>query len=118
MVFGGSTSQDSPTTTRLVFVCFYIISLLSFQDWADGEFSRMKDMLALHLHRHSMEDEGYFEVQDSATFCQYAKKNMETPGPKSGIERRTFYDMKDETIKARSAEVNTKNVHKLLTNLT
>lgn len=61
----------------------------------------MKDKLLLHLQR-CIEEE---EVSDSATFSKFGKKYMEQPGPKSGIERRTFYDLKKETIKERTDEV-------------
>jgi hypothetical protein len=73
-------------------------------DWADGEFSRMKDALLLHLHR-SMEAENYKEVVDSATFCDFGRTNLVKPGPRSGMEKRTFHDLKTETIKERSEEV-------------
>ena len=58
----------------------------------------MKDALFLHLHQHSMSDD-YIEVVDSCTFCQFARIHLETPGQKSGIERRTFYDMQDSAVK-------------------
>ena len=58
----------------------------------------------VHLHRHSM-DEDYIEVVDSCTFCQFARKYLVKPGPKSGIERRTFYDMDDSAVQGHRDKV-------------
>ena len=75
-----------------------------FQDWADGEFSRAKDKLRMHVTRHQAGDD-YVEVTDSSTFSKFGKQFLEKPGPRSGIERRTFHDLKDEDIKKRTQEV-------------
>ena len=40
-------------------------------------------------------------VGDSESFCQFGKKFLGKPGPKSGIKGRTFYDLPDDIIKER-----------------
>ena len=52
-----------------------------------------------------MERDGNEEVNSSETFCRFGRKYLERPGPRSGIERRTFYDLKTETIADRTNEV-------------
>ena len=52
-----------------------------------------------------MEAENYKEVVDSATCCDFGWTNLVKPGPRSGMEKRTFHDLKPETIKERSEEV-------------
>ena len=64
----------------------------------------MKDKLRIHLTRHKIDHE-YIEVVDSASFCEFGVKYLEKPGPRAGIEKRTFFDLKDEEIKQRSEEV-------------
>ena len=71
----------------------------------------MKDALEMHLRRHSMEDNEYFEILDSLTFVEYGRSHLAQPGPRSGIERRTFHDLKKETIKERTDEVKQKNLN-------
>ena len=63
----------------------------------------------MHLNRH-VEDEDYLEVVDSASFTEFGKTFLATPGPKSGIEKRTFYNLTDEEIKLRAEQV--KIIHK------
>ena len=64
----------------------------------------MKDKLRIHLTRHVV-DEDYIEVLDSASFCEFGVKYLEKPGPRAAIERRTFFDLKDDVIKKRKEEV-------------
>ena len=42
---------------------------------------------------------------DSASFCEFGVKYLEHPGPRAGIEKRTFFDLKDQIIKERTEEV-------------
>ena len=42
---------------------------------------------------------------DSASFCEFGEKYLEKPGPRAGIEKRTFFDLKDEIIKQRTEDV-------------
>ena len=42
---------------------------------------------------------------DSASFCEFGAKYLEKPGPRAGIEKRTFFDLKDEIIKERNENV-------------
>ena len=58
------------------------------------------------MHKTRRQAENTIEVVSSSTFCQFGDEYLVTPGPRSGIERRTFHDLKDEDIKARSEEVN------------
>lgn len=67
----------------------------------------MKTKLRMHKTRYQAENT--IEVVDSSTFCAFGDEYLVTPGPRSGIERRTFHDLKDVDIKARSGEVLTKN---------
>ena len=76
-----------------------------FQDWVDGEFSRVKTKLAQHLHQHEREVDGYYEVLDSSSLCKFGQDHLSTPGKNSGIERRTFFELEDAVIKERSTEV-------------
>ena len=62
-------------------------------------------MLFQHLHRHDMEDSQYQDLLDSLSVAEYGKQRMSQPGPRSGIERRTFHDLRPETIKERRDEV-------------
>ena len=55
------------------------------------------------LHQDSREV--FEQISDSASFCRWAQKNLSTPGPKASIEKRTFHDLKKETIKKRADEV-------------
>ena len=52
-----------------------------------------------------MVNDDYIEVLDSASFCEFGVKYLEKPGPRAAIERRTFFDLKDEVIKERKKEV-------------
>ena len=70
----------------------------------DGEFSRVKDKYQIHLTRH-IQDDQYIEVKDSETFCDFGNLSMAKPGPKSGIEKRTFANLDGEIIQKRSREV-------------
>ena len=74
----------------------------------DGEFSRVKTKLAHHLHQHDKEADGYFEVLDSSSLCKFGQDHLSKPGEKSGIERRTFFELEDAVIKERSTEVKIK----------
>ena len=56
------------------------------------------------MTRHRLDSE-YIEVLDSASFCEFGAKYLEKPGPRAGIEKRTFFDLKDEIIKQRTEEV-------------
>ena len=56
----------------------------------------------MHKTRHQG---GEFEVVDSSSFCEFGKKYLSTPGPRSGINSRTFHDLQDEEIRARAEEV-------------
>ena len=67
----------------------------------DGEFSRHKDALTIHRSRHNPEDPGYIEVTDSSTFKKFGDKHLATPGPKSGIKKRKFFDLKKENVQER-----------------
>ena len=58
----------------------------------------------MHLQRHQG-GEDYIQVKDSASYVLFGEKYLEKPGDRSGIERRTFYDLDDENIKLRSQEV-------------
>ena len=62
----------------------------------------MKTKLRLHRTRH---EGGEIEVVDSTTFCKFGERFLATPGPRSGIEKRTFKELRDEDIKARAEEV-------------
>ena len=62
----------------------------------------MKTKLRMHKTRHQR---GELEVLDSASFCVFGEKYLATPGPRSGIEKRTFHELRDEDIKARAEEV-------------
>lgn len=84
--------------------CMNNHKLILKKDWADGEFARIKDKLRMHLTRHK-NDSNYIEVKDSASFCEFGVKYLEKPGPRASIEKRTFYDLKDEIIKERKDEV-------------
>ena len=75
------------------------------KDWADGKFARIKDKLFEYLHHHSIEEDGYKEVLDSLSFSEFGANSLCQPGPRSGIERRTFNDLSSETIKERRDEV-------------
>ena len=71
------------------------------KDWKDGEFSRVKDKLYLHLKRHSSEDDGFEEVIDSASFQRFGEKFLSKPGKQAGIEKRTFAEITKEDIEQR-----------------
>ena len=87
-----------------VLICLLIYPFL-LQDAADREFAVIKNKLSIHLHRYSTDEESYIEVLNSSSFCQFGKQFLETPGAKSGIERHTFKDLKDEDIEAISEQV-------------
>ena len=74
------------------------------QDQADGEFSRVKDKLKIHLQRHQA-NEDYLEVTDSASYAEFGRQFLEKPGSRSGIERRTFHDLKDEVKSAKLKKI-------------
>ena len=42
---------------------------------------------------------------DSQTFNRFGKKYLSNPSKQSGIEKRTFYDLKKEEIEVRENEV-------------
>ena len=50
------------------------------------------------MNRHNPEESGYIEVVDSSTFKLFGEKHLATPGPKAGIEKRMFFDLKEETV--------------------
>lgn len=70
----------------------------------DGEFSRHKDALTIHLQRHNAEDADHIDVVNSETFVMFGEKYLSNPGPKSGIERRKFWDLKEELVNDRKSE--------------
>ena len=59
----------------------------------------------LRMHRTRYQAENTIEVVDSVTFCEFGNEYLVTPGQRSGIERRSFHNLEDEDIKARSDEV-------------
>ena len=74
------------------------------KDKVDGEFSRYKDALTINLERRDSENEDHVEVLDSTSFLRFGEKYLSEPGPRSGIKRRKFYDLKEITVKDRLAE--------------
>ena len=56
------------------------------------------------MDRHNPDADDHFEVVDSKTFVRFGMKYLTTPGPKSGIESRNFFDLKEEIIKERIVE--------------
>ena len=56
------------------------------------------------MTRHKVDDD-YIEVLDSASFCKFGVKYLEKPGPRASIEKRTFFDLKEEMIRERKKEV-------------
>ena len=71
------------------------------QDRVDGEFSRYKDCLTFHMEKHNAELPDYIEVLNSETFVKFGEKYLSKPGPKSGIEMRKFFDLKENIVKDR-----------------
>ena len=51
--------------------------------------------------RDNPEHSEYIEVKDSKSVCQFRNQQMAVPGPKSGIKRRTFFDLQGEAVKQR-----------------
>ena len=78
---------------------------------ADGEFSRAKTRLAMHVARHPEEQVGHIGVKDSATFQQFGQQQMSKPGEKAQLDTREFLNLLPEEIKERKASVG--NVRKL-----
>ena len=74
------------------------------KDRVDGEFSRFKDALTLHLNRHNNDAEDYIEVKNSETFVLFGEQKLSGPGPKSGISERKFYDLKKSEVDDRKSE--------------
>ena len=74
------------------------------KDRVDGEFSRFKDALTLHLTRHNPGAADHIEVTNSESFVKFAEKKLTSPGPKSGITERKFYDLKKSEIDERIAD--------------
>ena len=83
----------------------YYESKLCTQDSADGEFSRVKTRLSMHLARHPEEQVGHIGVKDSRTFQQFGTQQMSTPGQKAKLDSREFIDLKPEEMKERKATV-------------
>ena len=75
------------------------------KDRADGEISRAKDKLKLHLIRQSADSDDWIEVKDSQSFCKFGEKYLAKPGPRSGIEKRLFYDLNKATVALQRDEV-------------
>ena len=59
----------------------------------------------LRMHRTRYQAENTIEVVDSLTICEFGDEYLVTPGPRSGIERRSFHNLQDKDIKARADEV-------------
>ena len=55
----------------------------------------------MHLRRQNPDDDGQIDVVSSALFVKFGEKYLSSPGPKSGIKERRFYDLKKETIQDR-----------------
>ena len=64
----------------------------------------MKSKYEIHLTRRT-QNQDYLEVKDSRSFSRFGEDNMGRPGPKSGIEKRLFYHLDENSIKGRSEEV-------------
>ena len=82
-------------------VWFHIL----LKDTADGEFSRVKTRLAMHLKRHPEDQIGYVGVKDSESFAQFGSQQMSMPGSRSKLEKREFINMKPEEVVERKEEV-------------
>ena len=78
--------------------------MFTFQSSADGEFSRVKDKHTVYLTRH-IDDDTYTDIKDSHSFCEFGNKTMAAPGHRSGIEKRHFLSLSNESIQLRSSEV-------------
>ena len=75
------------------------------QDSADGEFSRAKTRLSMHLARHPEEQVGHTGVKDSKTFQEFGTQQMSSPGEKAKLNSRVFLDLKAEEMLERKATV-------------
>ena len=75
------------------------------QDSADGEFSRAKTRLSMHLARHPEEQVGHIGVKDSKTFQEFGTQQMSSPGEKAKLNSRVFLDLKAEEMLERKATV-------------
>ena len=53
------------------------------------------------MERHNAEESGYIEVTNSDSFVQFGAKHLAKPGPKSGIEKRKFFDLKERVVRDR-----------------
>ena len=82
-----------------------MIMITLAQDTADGEFSRVKTRLAMHVKRHPEEQVGHIGVRDSESFQKFGAQQMSTPGSRSQLERRYFIDMKAEEVLERKRVV-------------
>jgi hypothetical protein len=81
-----------------------LISVIS-KDSADGEFSRLKTRLMLHLKRHDKEVPGYIFVKDSESLQRFGQQQMSAPGAKAKLDTREFIQVKPEEVMQRKAEV-------------
>ena len=75
------------------------------QDSADGEFSRAKTRLSMHLARNPEEQVGHIGVKDSKTFQEFGTQQMSSPGEKAKLNSRVFLDLKAEEMLERKATV-------------
>ncbi len=75
------------------------------KDTADGEFSRVKTRLAMHLARHPEEQVGFIGLKDSKTFQQFGQQQMSLPGSRAKLDTREFIDMKPEEVLQRKEVV-------------
>jgi hypothetical protein len=60
----------------------------------------------MYLQRHSAESADIIDVHNSQSFCHFGDKFLSKPGDRSGIEKRTFSDVKPETVACRRNQVN------------
>lgn len=75
------------------------------KDTADGEFSRVKTRLAMHIKRHPEEQLGHIGVHDSESFQRFGAQQLSTPGRKAKLEKRIFIDLKPEEVLQRKRDV-------------
>ena len=83
----------------------FILIIVIFKDFADGEFSRLKTRLMLHLKRHDEKVPGYIFVKDSESLQRFGQQQMSAPGAKAKLDTREFIDVKPEEVMERKAEV-------------
>jgi hypothetical protein len=58
----------------------------------------------LHLTRHNPGAEDHIEVTNSESFVNFGNQKLTSPGPKSGITDRKFYDLKKSVVDERKSE--------------